>query len=110
MVEVKSVLYSTVYGQQVTLQCDTNSDPPLVAVYWQKKTIGGFWSTISSGTVGVQGINATHPSLTIEFPVKSDAGEYTCFAVNAIGSSRSLPTLLIVIGGKIKLTIYKIEI
>ncbi|CAG2206441.1 unnamed protein product [Mytilus edulis] len=98
LVEVNLAYYSTVYGTAVTLHCEINSDPQLVAVYWQKITSRGFRSTISPGTVGVQGLNLTHPSLTIEFPVTSDAGEYICFAVNAIGSSGSLPTLLKVFG------------
>lgn len=100
MVEVEHILYSTVYGKPVTLKCAVYSDPVLKVVYWKKKIFGGLWSTISSGTDGVHGINLTQPSLTIEFPVKSDAGEYICFAVNAIGSSGSLSTRLVVRGGK----------
>lgn len=88
------------FGSPVTLHCDIKGDPKFTTVYWQKKSNVGLWSTITSGAVGIQGINVTQPSLTIVFPVKSDAGEYICIAVNAVGSSGSLPTFLSVMGGE----------
>lgn len=93
-------MYSVVYGTPVTLHCEITGNPPLVYVYWHKKSYGGVWSTITHGSYGIQGVNVTQPSLTILFPVKSDGGEYICIAVNVLGSSSSLPSLLTVTGGE----------
>ncbi|CAC5357736.1 HMCN [Mytilus coruscus] len=101
LVKIGSAMYSTIYGTPVTLHCDVIGDPLSTIIYWQKKRNGALWSIITSGAIGTQGINETQPSLTLMFPVKSDAGEYVCVAINPIGTSSSQPTLLTVIGGEI---------
>lgn len=98
IVKIGSVIYTTVFGSPITLQCIIMSDPPVRYVFWHKN-VNGYLTTITHGTVGTEGISSKSPSLTIMFPGKSDQGEYTCIAVNDLGQRGSLPTLLSVSGG-----------
>ncbi|CAC5410866.1 HMCN [Mytilus coruscus] len=96
-VEIGNALYITVHGKMVTLECNITADPPVTMVYWiNNKNDLNF--TITDGSMGVFGSTVETPSLTIEYPAKSDAGVYWCYAINAVGHASSLSSSLIVIG------------
>lgn len=47
------------------------------------------------------GSTVTEPSLTILHATIADAGQYICLAVNYVGTGRSEPTTLIILGGMV---------
>lgn len=80
------------------LKCTVHADPPVRHVFW-KKSVNGFITTITPGTIGTQGSTPSNPSLTIVVPTNSDSGNYVCFAINDLGQRGSLSAELKVSGG-----------
>ena len=74
--------------------------PSATLVYWQKQSSGGILTRIDNGASGTQGSTVSNPSLTINFVTTSDAGTYTCFATNIVGTGQSSTSTLTVTGGK----------
>lgn len=93
--------YSVTTGQPVTLVCTVSSILPVTSVYWQSN-IGGITTTITSSTntAKYSGSTVANPSLTISSASSSDAGSYTCFATNSVGTGQSGATALSVTGSK----------
>lgn len=54
----------------------------------------GSTTIISSTSIGVKGVTVDNPSLIIPSTMESMSGEYTCFAVNYVGTGSSLPAQL----------------
>lgn len=86
------------YGHNMTLHCIILSSQKHRYIYWQhiskSKVIN-----ITSETPGMYGATMTEPSLTLLEITTSDAGQYTCFAVNIVGTGQSESTTLIVLRG-----------
>lgn len=96
-VRVEQNQHQSVYGENVTLNCNIFSDPPIVNVYWE---IVDTHTIINQGSVGYQGISLNNPSLTIIRSTTFHTGQYRCFATNAVGTTGSEPMSLLVKGGK----------
>lgn len=97
IVRVEQNQHHSVYGENVTLNCNIFSDPPIINVYWKKddtKTI------LNQGSIGYHGILPNDPSLTIIRSTTFHTGKYRCFATNAVGTTSSEPISLLVKGGK----------
>ena len=88
-------------GNTVTLVCTVSSNLPVTSVQWQRN-VGGTITTINSNTNTnkYSGSTTTTPSLTIFSVQQSDAGTYTCFASNSVGTGQSTTTTLSDTGSK----------
>lgn len=99
IVAVESDELKVLYGEEVKITCNIIADPGVEIVYW-KKEADGRTIIINHGAVGTQGVTPFNPSLILQSTTKADSGEYTCFAINDIGTGQSGSTLLNVIGGE----------
>ena len=93
--------YSVTTGQSVTLVRTVSSTLLVTSVHWQRNS-GGTITTITSttNTNKYSGSTTRTPSLTIFNAASSDAGVYTCFASNIVGTGQSTTTTLSVTGSK----------
>ena len=100
-VTVQQPSYSVTTGNWVTLVCSVSSSLPITNVYWQRN-VGSSITTINSNTNTnkYSGSSTTTPSLTIFSAASSDAGTYTCFASNSVGTGQSSTTQLSVTGSR----------
>ena len=100
-VAVQQASYSVSTGNTVTLSCTVTSNLAVTDVYWQRN-IGGAITQIRSttNTNKYSGSTTSTPSLTIFNADQSDAGVYTCFATNSVGTGQSSTTTLSVTGSK----------
>ena len=85
--------YSVTTDNTVTLVCTVSSSLPINNVQWQRN-IEGSITTITSNTNKYSGSTTTTPFLTIFSASSSDAGTYTCFASNSVGTGQSTTTTL----------------
>lgn len=86
--------YETGVGYSVTLICRIAEALPAVSrVYWQRYK-NNATTVITSDSIAVDGVTVDIPSLTITSVKESMSGEYTCFAINSVGTGSSFPTLL----------------
>ncbi|XP_063412669.1 peroxidasin homolog [Mytilus trossulus] len=93
-VVVPSITHLAGIGYTIALTCViTNAFPVVSKVYWQRY-INGHTTMISSDSLGYLGVTVENPSLIIESAKISLTGEYTCFAVNYVGTGSSLPVQL----------------
>lgn len=83
----------------MTINCTVDSYPQITDVHW-KRNSSDFVTILSSGSVGVRGINQTHPSLIIDIVTSSDSGSYVCVVSNIAGTQHSNELTLSVYGGK----------
>jgi hypothetical protein len=92
---VEQPSYSVTTDNTVTLVCTVSSSLPINDVQWQRN-IGGSITTITSNTTTSKysGSTTTTPFLTIFSASSSDAGTYTCFASNSVGTGQSTTTTL----------------
>ena len=102
--------YTANFGSTITLICFVTSNLPVTSVFWQRN-IGGSVTTITSNTnTGkYSGSTSSIPSLTIFNAVSSDAGFYTCFASNSVGTGQSSTTQLSVVGSMCQLCSFIID-
>ncbi|CAC5364616.1 unnamed protein product [Mytilus coruscus] len=101
VVKVEQYQYESIYGENVTLNCNVISDPPIIDVYWERVDTQ---TILNRGSFGYQGILPNDPSLTIIGSTTFHMGKYRCFATNAIGTSYSESTSLLVKGDKPQVT------
>jgi hypothetical protein len=101
-VTVQQSSYSVTTGNSVTLVCSVSSSLSITSVQWQRN-VGGTITTINSNTNTnkYSGSTTTTPSLTIFSAAQSDAGTYTCFASNSVGTGQSTTTTLSVTGSRL---------
>ncbi|XP_076071918.1 protein sax-3-like isoform X2 [Mytilus galloprovincialis] len=90
--------YTVLYGQTVILACSIDAYPPIIDVHW-KRNLSDIVTVISSGSVGLRGINQTHPSLILDIATSPDSGTYVCIATNNAGTGQSEEITLVVYGG-----------
>ncbi|CAG2207666.1 HMCN [Mytilus edulis] len=90
--------YTVLYGQTVILACSIDAYPPIIDVHW-KRNLSDIVTVISSGSVGLRGINQTHPSLILDIATSPDSGTYVCIATNNAGTRQSEEITLVVYGG-----------
>lgn len=89
IVTVKKNLYCVNAGDCLTIECDIFSECGLKSVWWQK-SVGSNKSIISSNLADTKyNFIPARPSLTIYRTTASDAGQYTCCAVNISGKNKS---------------------
>lgn len=100
-VTISPSTYSVTTGQSVTLSCTVSSNLAITSVQWQRN-IGGTITTITSttNTNKYSGSTVSTPSLTIFSSNSGDAGTYTCFATNSVGTGQSNAATLSVTGSK----------
>lgn len=99
-VTIPNLNYSIGSGSHFLLECIIDSTPNHTDVYWQKLS-NGTVTNISSSSPGFTCATDTFPSLNITQVSTDDAGQYTCFAVNIVGTGSSQQTTLTVLGGMI---------
>ncbi|CAC5403637.1 HMCN [Mytilus coruscus] len=98
-VSVPYMTYLTGTGYTIALTCVINNAFPAVSkVYWERY-ISGSTTIISSASIGLKGVTVEEPSLIIPSATEMMSGEYTCFAVNSVGTGSSLPVQLTVQAG-----------
>lgn len=83
------------------LECIIVSTTNLTDVYWQHLYNGTIRNITSSSPNVLYGSTITEPTLTIRRVTTEDSGEYICVAVNSVGTGKSQPTILTVLGGMI---------
>ncbi|CAC5388894.1 unnamed protein product [Mytilus coruscus] len=90
IINIEVEKYEVKYGDPVTLRCSIqpNMKYPVRKVYWQLIN-NGVVITIESDTKGISGNSINNPSLTINHVTSSEAGQYTFFATNDMGTTRS---------------------
>ncbi|CAC5383738.1 unnamed protein product [Mytilus coruscus] len=95
-VSVPSLTYLTGTGHTIAISCSVkNTFPKVSKVYW-KRYLHGSSTIISSTSIGIKGVTVGNPSLIIPSAMESMTGEYTCFAVNSVGTGSSFPAKLTV--------------
>lgn len=94
VVDTPSITHITGIGYTVTLTCSIrNAFPAVSKVYWER-SIRGAITRLSSVSIGIMGVTVDNPSLIIPSAMESMTGEYTCFAVNSVGTGSSFPATL----------------
>ncbi|VDI76861.1 hemicentin [Mytilus galloprovincialis] len=98
-VQVQQPTYSVTTGNSITLGCTVTSNLAVITVYWQRN-INNVVTTITTTNNNnkYSGSTVSQPSLTIFNAAQSDAGVYTCFATNSVGTGQSTTTSLAVTG------------
>ncbi|XP_071159624.1 hemicentin-1-like isoform X17 [Mytilus edulis] len=98
-VQVQQPTYSVTTGNSITLGCTVTSNLAVNTVYWQRN-INNVVTTITTQNNNnkYSGSTVSQPSLTIFNAAQSDAGVYTCFATNSVGTGQSTTTSLAVTG------------
>ncbi|XP_063428596.1 hemicentin-1-like isoform X19 [Mytilus trossulus] len=96
-VTVQQPTYSVTTGNSITLGCTVTSNLAVITVYWQRN-INNVQTTITTTNNKYSGSSVSQPSLTIFNAAQSDAGVYTCFATNSVGTGQSTTTSLAVTG------------
>ncbi|XP_076098438.1 hemicentin-1-like isoform X4 [Mytilus galloprovincialis] len=98
-VQVQQPTYSVTTGNSITLVCTVTSNLAVITVYWQRN-INNVVTTITTTNNNnkYSGSTVSQPSLTIFNAAQSDAGVYTCFATNSVGTGQSTTTSLAVTG------------
>ncbi|XP_052080635.1 uncharacterized protein LOC127718601 [Mytilus californianus] len=98
-VDVPSITHLTGIGYTITLTCSIkNAFPAISRVYWERYVHGSI-TRLSSASIGIMGVTVDNPSLIIPLAMESMTGEYTCLAVNSVGTGRSFPAKLTVKAG-----------
>ena len=98
-VAIQQPSYSVTTGGSITLVCTVSSNLAITSVQWQRNVNGGITTiTSNTNTNKYSGSTTTTPSLTIFSAASSDAGTYTCFASNSVGTGQSTTTTLSVTG------------
>ncbi|CAG2199111.1 unnamed protein product [Mytilus edulis] len=83
---------------ELIIRCEISSDPPHNRVYWEK-TVNGTKTIINYGAIGTNGITPENPSLILQYSTYADAGDYTCNAINTVGTGQSKSIHIKVHGG-----------
>lgn len=97
-VAVGPTIRTVEYGYNVTLDCNVTSFPLHVSIYWQRISNGTTTNiTTASSTTSLD--TMLYSVLTILKADSADSGLYTCYAVNIVGTAKSDPVNLIVLGG-----------
>jgi hypothetical protein len=101
IVNIPQNTYSVNIGNSVTLACIVSATPGETNVYWTKKIGNGAETTITkSDATKYQGQTVQAPGLIILNTDFNDIATYTCYATNGVGTGKSNPTNLQVIGSK----------
>ncbi|XP_052061300.1 hemicentin-1-like isoform X5 [Mytilus californianus] len=99
VVQINPSTYTATYGSQLVINCNiVSASPAANQVYWQRNSNNQILR-IDNGDQGYQGSTTSTPSLTINFATTSDAGVYTCFATNAVGTGSSNLGTVTITGG-----------
>ncbi|VDI64014.1 hemicentin [Mytilus galloprovincialis] len=99
VVQINPSTYSATYGSQVVINCNiVSASPAATQVYWQRSSNNQILR-IDNGDQGYQGSTTSTPSLTINFATTANAGVYTCFATNAVGTGSSNLGTVTITGG-----------
>lgn len=84
---------TTVTGNSIILTCNVDANPSITDFYWRKS---GSNISSSSHPEKYSGGTSTNTNLTIINTSKTDTGNYTCVAINSIGTSSSQPVTVVV--------------
>ncbi|VDI02517.1 hemicentin, partial [Mytilus galloprovincialis] len=105
-VQVNLPIYNVDYFSSKTLICSIVSKPAVIRVYWEK-TLGETTIEIDVINSGgkYSGSSISTPSLTITNAASTDEANYTCYAINCVGTGQSSSILLTVVGQKPTVTI-----
>ncbi|XP_052079369.1 B-cell receptor CD22-like [Mytilus californianus] len=95
IVSVNKENYTVNAGSSALLQCDIQSNMPYNHIYWERN-INGTTTMLLPGMIGISGVTTEDPFLRIDEVDLSMAGEYSCYAVNKVGTGHSYPVVLIV--------------
>ncbi|VDI61137.1 Hypothetical predicted protein [Mytilus galloprovincialis] len=100
VVQINPSTFTATYNSQLVINCNiVSASPAATQVYWQRSSNNQILR-IDNGDQGYQGSTTSTPSLTINFVNTANAGVYTCFASNAVGTGTSNLGTVIVTGGK----------
>ena len=92
-------LYTVVLGNNITMNCNYSSDPPVTHVQWKYNNSDSLLN-IPIGKERYTGSIPPNPSLTIINTTFQDSGIYLCMVTNYLGSDVSDSIILQIIGGK----------
>ena len=85
-------------GKQILLTCQYNALPKVFEVLWKKNqtVIARNGSVeINDSRVAIPHYSESQVQLSINTATSQDAGNYTCFATNDVGSSSNATTIVI---------------
>lgn len=109
-VTIPSLEYNIGYGQHMILECIIVSTPNCTDVYWQHIYNDTVKNITSSSPNVYYGATVAVPSLYIRRVTTAESGQYTCFAVNSLGTGESQPTTVTVLGGMILRNLYSLSL
>ncbi|KAK3107564.1 hypothetical protein FSP39_017383 [Pinctada imbricata] len=94
-VSIAQSSYSVLTGNSITIPCTISATPAISTRYWIFDPSGTGNNVQISTSTGryTLGANTNSPSLTISNAVTSDAGTYTCYATNLVGTTADSATL-----------------
>lgn len=101
IVIIESSSYIVRFGDLLTIKCYVleNENYPVQNIHWEYEN-NGVLTRLVNGTEGIAGSTTTIPSITIKTVTTSESGVYTCYATNDVGTGKSKPINVTVIGGK----------
>ena len=85
--------YVVEVGNEITLECGVEANPPASTAYW-RKLVNGEWIDVDTSVSRYSPVSLFSPSLTITNVDTSDEGMYQCFADNEVGTGASQQTSL----------------
>jgi hypothetical protein len=85
--------YVVEVGNEITLECGVEANPPESTAYW-RKLVNGEWIDVDTSVSRYSPVSPFSPSLTITNVDTSDEGMYKCFADNEVGTGASQQTSL----------------
>ena len=95
-----STVSSVKVGNPVTITCTVVATPSATTIVW-RRNINNQATTLDITIGRYSGGTISNPSLTINSVVQEDQGQYTCQAINSVGTGSSNQVYLTVTGGKI---------
>ena len=85
--------YVVEVGNEITLECGVEANPPASTAYW-RKLVNGEWIDVDTSVSRYSPVSLFSPSLTITNVDTSEEGTYQCFADNEVGTGASQQTSL----------------
>lgn len=93
LVKVENTFYAAAEGASLEVECKIESKPRYNYIFWTK-SVNGSNTVLIPGSVGFEGMTIDRPNLVIPIVDMSMHANYTCYAINALGTGESSSILL----------------